>query len=239
MPSRDSGRVGTDVAGARGARSAALAFIGAEQAELGPRVPRRVARQRAKSGGSWAASSGVGPLACFTRKPPPTRLPQCIPAARTSLAARGARHHPAGMFIVSEAEAAAIRTAFDRGGELSAAVELRRLFPGVTDNAQARECARISPDSRNQSTRGAIWPVALVPAAIWPGAVARAGVSTRRCMSARQFSFGWQGRGERTGNSGRSPSQDLAASPGQPLAWSDAYHALGDRYAYRGLRTCR
>jgi hypothetical protein len=30
----------------------------------------------------------------------------------------------------------------DRGGELSAAVELRRLFPGVTDNAQARECAR-------------------------------------------------------------------------------------------------
>ena len=116
------------------------------------------------------ASSGVGPLACFTRKPPPTRLPQCIPAARTSLAARGARHHPAGMFVVSEAEAAAIRTAFDRGGELSAAVELRRLFPGVTDNAQARECARISPDSRNQSTRGAIWPVALVPAAIWPGA---------------------------------------------------------------------
>ena len=47
------------------------------------------------------------------------------------------------MFVVSEAEAAAIRNAFDRGGELSAAVELRRLFPGVTDNAQARECARI------------------------------------------------------------------------------------------------
>jgi hypothetical protein len=46
------------------------------------------------------------------------------------------------MFVVTEAEAAAIRTAFDRGGELSAAVELRRLFPGVTDNAQARECAR-------------------------------------------------------------------------------------------------
>jgi hypothetical protein len=43
---------------------------------------------------------------------------------------------------VSEAEAAEIRTAFDRGGEFSAAVELHRLFPGVTDNAQARECAR-------------------------------------------------------------------------------------------------
>jgi hypothetical protein len=46
------------------------------------------------------------------------------------------------MFVVNEAEAAAIRTAFDRGGELSAAVELRRLFPGITDNSQARECAR-------------------------------------------------------------------------------------------------
>jgi hypothetical protein len=39
-------------------------------------------------------------------------------------------------------DAAAIRAAFDRGGELLATVELRRLFPGVTDNAQARECAR-------------------------------------------------------------------------------------------------
>jgi hypothetical protein len=46
------------------------------------------------------------------------------------------------MFVVSEAEAAAIRTAFDQGGELSAAVELRRLFPGVSDNVQARACAR-------------------------------------------------------------------------------------------------
>jgi hypothetical protein len=46
------------------------------------------------------------------------------------------------MLVVTEAEAAAIRAAFDRGGEFSAAVELRRLFPGVTDNAQARECAR-------------------------------------------------------------------------------------------------
>jgi hypothetical protein len=42
------------------------------------------------------------------------------------------------MFVVTEAEAAAIRAAFDRGGELLAAVESRRLFPSVTDNAQAR-----------------------------------------------------------------------------------------------------
>jgi hypothetical protein len=46
------------------------------------------------------------------------------------------------MFVVSEAEAAAIRTAFEQHGELSAAVELRRLFPGITDTVQARECAR-------------------------------------------------------------------------------------------------
>jgi hypothetical protein len=46
------------------------------------------------------------------------------------------------MFVVTEADAAAIRAAFDRGGELSAAVELRRLFPGITSTNQARECAR-------------------------------------------------------------------------------------------------
>ena len=46
------------------------------------------------------------------------------------------------MFVVTEAEATAIRAAFDQGGEFAAAVELRRLFPGVTDNAQARECDR-------------------------------------------------------------------------------------------------
>jgi hypothetical protein len=46
------------------------------------------------------------------------------------------------MFVVTEAEAAAIRAAFERRGEFAAAVELRRLFPGVTDTAQARECAR-------------------------------------------------------------------------------------------------
>jgi len=46
------------------------------------------------------------------------------------------------MFTVSEEEAAAIRAAFDRGGEFAAAVELRRRFPGITDNEQARQCAR-------------------------------------------------------------------------------------------------
>ena len=46
------------------------------------------------------------------------------------------------MFVVTEADAAAIRTAFHQEGELSAAIELRRRFPGITDNAKARACAR-------------------------------------------------------------------------------------------------
>ena len=49
--------------------------------------------------------------------------------------------HAQAMFAITEAEAAAIRAAFEQRGELSAAIELRRLFPGVTDTAQARACA--------------------------------------------------------------------------------------------------
>jgi hypothetical protein len=45
------------------------------------------------------------------------------------------------MFVVSEADAAAIRAAWERG-ELAGVVELRRLFPGITDNIAATECAR-------------------------------------------------------------------------------------------------
>jgi hypothetical protein len=50
--------------------------------------------------------------------------------------------HAAGMFVVTEVGAAVIRAAFEQRGELSAAAELRRLFPGITDTMQARECAR-------------------------------------------------------------------------------------------------
>jgi hypothetical protein len=46
------------------------------------------------------------------------------------------------MFVVTEADATAIRTVFQESGEFAAAIELRRRFPGITDNAQARECAR-------------------------------------------------------------------------------------------------
>lgn len=47
------------------------------------------------------------------------------------------------MFVVTKAQAAVIRNAFEQQGELSAAVELGRLFPAITDNVQARECARV------------------------------------------------------------------------------------------------
>ncbi len=50
--------------------------------------------------------------------------------------------HAGATFIVTEAGAAAIRAAFHEEGELSAVIELRRRFPGITDHAQARACVR-------------------------------------------------------------------------------------------------
>jgi hypothetical protein len=46
------------------------------------------------------------------------------------------------MFLVTEAEAAAIYEIFKRECELSAAIEVRRLFPAITDNVKARAYAR-------------------------------------------------------------------------------------------------
>ena len=46
------------------------------------------------------------------------------------------------MFVVDEETAAAIRRAWEAGGELAGVVELRRHFPLVTDNEQARRCVR-------------------------------------------------------------------------------------------------
>jgi hypothetical protein len=46
------------------------------------------------------------------------------------------------MYVVSEADAAAIRTVFEQEGEFAAAIELRRRFPGITGNEQAREQVR-------------------------------------------------------------------------------------------------
>lgn len=46
------------------------------------------------------------------------------------------------MFIVTEADASAIRAAFEQDGEFSAAIELRRRFAGITDTGEARAWAR-------------------------------------------------------------------------------------------------
>jgi hypothetical protein len=54
------------------------------------------------------------------------------------------------MFSVDEATAEAIRRVFNESGELSAAIELRRHFPGITDNVAARRCVR--------TTRTTRWP---------------------------------------------------------------------------------
>ena len=46
------------------------------------------------------------------------------------------------MFVVDEETAAAICRAWEAGGELAGVVELRRHFPLIADNEQARRCVR-------------------------------------------------------------------------------------------------
>lgn len=65
-----------------------------------------------------------------------------IAERHTALACRRMHRHAFAVFIITEADAAAIRAIFDQEGELSAAIELRRRFPEVTDNEKARACAR-------------------------------------------------------------------------------------------------
>jgi hypothetical protein len=61
-----------------------------------------------------------------------------------SLAARGPPPHAPAMFVVTEADAAAIRAVYQQRGEFASAVELRRRFRGIADSAQARECRTIA-----------------------------------------------------------------------------------------------
>lgn len=65
-----------------------------------------------------------------------------IETRRQPLDRRAAGYHALGMFLVTEAAADAIRAIFNQEGELSAAIELRRRFPGITDNAKARAYVR-------------------------------------------------------------------------------------------------
>jgi hypothetical protein len=46
------------------------------------------------------------------------------------------------MFVVDEETAAAIRRAWEEGGEPAGVAELRRRFPLIADNEQARRCVR-------------------------------------------------------------------------------------------------
>ena len=52
------------------------------------------------------------------------------------------RSYSLGMFAVDEPTAEAIRRACEEGGELAGVVELRRRFPLISDNNQARLCVR-------------------------------------------------------------------------------------------------
>jgi hypothetical protein len=69
--------------------------------------------------------------------------------------------HAPAMFVVTEADAAAILAALEQRGEFAAAIELRRRIPGITDNRQARECVRTiaswKPLPRRQSALDR-WP---------------------------------------------------------------------------------
>src|ERR1700681_2694184 len=89
-----------------------------------------------------SAANPASPSDNGSRLRPAVSLSDKLRAAHTALADWGRRHHAIGMFVVNEADAAAIRAVFTQEGELSAAIELRRRFPGVTDMAKARECAR-------------------------------------------------------------------------------------------------
>jgi len=63
------------------------------------------------------------------------------------------------VFVLTEAQAAEIRTAYEQHGEFSAVVELRRLFPGLGDTAWARECVRSIAGWQPLLTRPAVRPL--------------------------------------------------------------------------------
>jgi hypothetical protein len=46
------------------------------------------------------------------------------------------------VILITEADAAAMHAIFSQEGELSAAIELRRRFPGVTDDTKAQAHVR-------------------------------------------------------------------------------------------------
>jgi hypothetical protein len=72
-----------------------------------------------------------------------SQLYQMIKGGRAVPLARiAADSHVGEMFCVDKPTAAAIRKAYFEDGEFSAAIELRRHFPGIVDNENARLCVR-------------------------------------------------------------------------------------------------
>jgi hypothetical protein len=70
-------------------------------------------------------------------------LPHQYEQQQNSVADNKAKCPAPAMFAVTEQQAAVIRTALEKRGEFSAMVKLRRMFPGITDSNQARQCVRI------------------------------------------------------------------------------------------------
>jgi hypothetical protein len=73
------------------------------------------------------------------------------------------------MFVVSESDAAAIRTTFEQEGELSAAIDLPRRSPGIIGAARARDFARVTagwtppPKVVHLRPRRSLMPTGLLP----------------------------------------------------------------------------
>ena len=63
-------------------------------------------------------------------------------AARPTACLRRAGAQALSMFVVDEETAEAIRRAWEEGGELAGVAGLRRHFPLIADNEQARRCVR-------------------------------------------------------------------------------------------------
>lgn len=72
--------------------------------------------------------------------------------AHAVLANHDAQTYQNGMFIITKSDADAVRAAFNQAGELSAASELKRRFPAITDNAHVRTCARTIAGWKSSAT---------------------------------------------------------------------------------------
>ena len=78
---------------------------------------------------------------------------------RQGLVVDNPHSHALVVFVLTEAQAAEIRTAYEQHGEVSAVVELRRLFPGLGDIAWARECVRTIAGWQPPLTRSLVMPL--------------------------------------------------------------------------------